>query len=278
MCGYFACGAKTIVYNGSPMYPDAKHLLAMAAHYKVTYFGTSPRYLLEVEMSKTIPKHAFDLSAMRIVYTTGATLSPEQYRWFYSSFPSAVHLCNTAGGTDTATSLIAADPTLPIYAGEMQIIALGMDVDVVAESGESIMHTGEAGEMILRKPFPSMPCFFWGDQGGKIYRESYFERFTNIDVWAQHDWLARNPRTSGLVMSGRSDGVLSTVFSFSLNLSFFSPILTSGTYLSSLADSSPRPIRHPFWLRRNLRHCRSRAPQQLDLQLAVCGAAPVPRQ
>lgn len=209
MCGYFACGAKTIVYNGSPMYPDTKQLLRMVDKYKVTYFGSSPRYLLEVEMSKTVPKDEFDLSPLRIAYTTGATLSPQQYSWFYRSFPSHVHLCNTAGGTDTATSIIAADPCGPIYPGEMQIFALGMDVDIAdPNTGDSIMDTGEAGEMIIRKPFPSMPCFFWADEGSKRYKESYFERFTNIDVWAQHDWLSRNPHTGGLIMHGRSDGVL----------------------------------------------------------------------
>ena len=86
-----------------------------------------------------------------------------------------------------------------------------MDVDIAdPATGMSITSTGEAGEMIVRKPFPSMPCFFWGDAGNKIYKSSYFERFENIDVWAQHDWLSCNPKTGGLVMHGRSDGVLST--------------------------------------------------------------------
>lgn len=107
----------------------------------------------------------------------------------------------SAGGTDTATSLIAADPCGPIYAGEMQIFALGMDVDVAdPNSGDSIMMSGEPGEMIVRKPFPSMPCFFWGDHDGSKYKSSYFERFETIDVWAQHDWLQCNPRTGGLIM------------------------------------------------------------------------------
>lgn len=210
MCGYSACGAKTIVYNGSPMYPDTMLLLRMVEKYRVTYFGTSPRYLLEVEMSKRSPKNEFDLNSLRIVYTTGATLSAEQYRWFYSNMPAHIHLCNTAGGTDTCTSLIAADPTSPIYAGEMQIFGLGMDVDIAhPETGESILDTGEAGELVVRKAFPSMPCYFWGDEGNKRYRESYFERFDNIDVWAQHDWLSCNTKTGGLIMHGRSDGVLS---------------------------------------------------------------------
>ncbi|CAK4028733.1 Acetoacetyl- synthetase [Lecanosticta acicola] len=209
MCGYFASGAKTILYNGSPMHPDTKQLLRIASKYKVTYFGTSPRYLLEVEMSKVIPKQEFDLSSLRIVYTTGATLSAEQYRWFYRAFPSHVHLCNTAGGTDTATSLIAADPAGPIHAGEMQVFALGMDVDIAnPETGDSILESGESGEMIVRRPFPSMPALFWGDEDGTKYRSSYFERFENLDVWAQHDWLQYNPKTGGLIMHGRSDGVL----------------------------------------------------------------------
>ncbi|OQO12728.1 hypothetical protein B0A48_02192 [Cryoendolithus antarcticus] len=210
MCGHYSLGCTTICYNGSPMYPDVKQLLRMAEKFKVTYFGTSPRYLLELEMSGCLPKQEFDLSSLRMVYTTGASMSAEQYRWFYHrAFPPKVQICNTAGGTDTATSLIAADPTSPIRAGEMQIRALGMDVDIVdPDSGLSIADTGEAGEMIIRKPFPSMPCFFWGDADNSIYKSSYFERFSDIDVWAQHDWLSRNPETGGFVMHGRSDGVL----------------------------------------------------------------------
>jgi acetoacetyl-CoA synthetase len=157
-----------------------------------------------------VPKEQFDLSTLRIIYTTGAPLSAGAYRWLYANFPAHVHLCNTAGGTDTATSLIAGDPCAPLYAGEMQTFALGMDVDILdSETGESIMETGRAGEMVIRKPFPSMPCFFWGDHDGSLYRSSYFERFENLDVWAQHDWLQRNPKTGGLIMQGRSDGVLS---------------------------------------------------------------------
>ncbi|KAJ9629127.1 hypothetical protein H2204_008916 [Knufia peltigerae] len=209
MCGHLSVGATLVVYNGSPLFPDAKQLLRICDKYRVSFLGASPRLLLEIEMSRTMPKREFDLSPLRMVYTTGAPLSLEQYRWFYRSFPPQVHICNTAGGTDTATSLLSVDPCGPVYAGEMQILALGMDVDVLdSVTGDSIARTGEAGEMVIRKPFPSMPCFFWGDKGGKIYRAAYFERFEHIDVWAQHDWLSRNPVTGGYTMHGRSDGVL----------------------------------------------------------------------
>lgn len=235
MCGHFSVGATTICYNGSPLYPDAKQLLRIVERFKVTYFGSSPRYLLEVEMSKCVPKAEFDLSSLKTVYTTGATLSPEQYRWFYRSFPPSIQICNTAGGTDTATSLIALDPDGPIHAGEMQIRALGMDVDILdPATGTSIYGSGEAGEMVIRKPFPSMPCFFWGDGDNRKYKSSYFERFDNIDVWAQHDWLSRNPHTGGFTMHGRSDGVLSK--------------WSSNNHVTQKADrlASIRSLRHPL--------------------------------
>lgn len=71
--------------------------------FRVTYWGTSPRYCLELEASRVIPREKFDLSALRMVTTTGSTLTADQFRWFYKVFPD-VHLSSVAGGTDIATS------------------------------------------------------------------------------------------------------------------------------------------------------------------------------
>lgn len=92
----------------------------------------------------------------------------------------------------------------------MQMWALGMATDVAdTETGESIAATGQSGELVGRKPFPSMPSGFWGDEGNKKYHESYFERFDeSVDVWAQHDFAQYNPKTGGIQIHGRSDGVL----------------------------------------------------------------------
>lgn len=210
MCGRLSSGVTLVLYNGNPLYPDAKQLLRICERYKVAYLGSSPRLLLEIEMSGTTPKTEFDLSSLKTVHTTGAPLSIEQYKWFYRSFPPDIQICNIAAGTETGAAIIAMDPSGPIYAGELQIASLGIDLDVADEvTGESIADTGRAGELVIRKPFPSMPCFFWGDSSGSIYKASYFERYSNINVWAQHDWLRKNPTTGGYVIHGRSDGVLS---------------------------------------------------------------------
>ncbi|KAF2673243.1 acetoacetate-CoA ligase [Microthyrium microscopicum] len=208
MNGHLSVGAALICYDGSPLYPDPSTKLRILEHHKATYFGTSPRYCLELEMSGIKPSD-YDLSALRMVTTTGATLTTDQFNWFYRAFSPKVHLSSVAGGTEICTSWLASDPAGPVYAGEMQMLALGMDVDVAdPETGESIKGSGESGELVCRTPFPSMPVYFWNDEGGRKYQEAYFERFDKLRIWAQHDWIQFNPKTGGAQIHGRSDGTL----------------------------------------------------------------------
>ncbi|KIW65488.1 acetoacetate-CoA ligase [Phialophora macrospora] len=251
MNGHLSVGAKVICYDGGALYPDPSTMLRIVERFKATYWGTSPRYLLELEQSGILDPASptyqkIDLSSLVLVTTTGATLTTEQFTWFYNpvrgiSPTREIHLSSVAGGTDIASSWIATNPAGPVYANEMQLWALGHDCDILdSETGESIAHTGKPGELVCRKPFPSMPCRFWGDTGNKKYMEAYFEKFPisrdvnaeegkaaakkwwwipakaddkadatdYLDVWAQHDFITRNPRTGGLQILGRSDGVL----------------------------------------------------------------------
>lgn len=208
MNGHLSVGATLVCYDGSPLYPDAGAMLKVLEKHNCTYFGTSPRYLLELEMSGIKPAD-FDLKDLRMVTTTGATLTAEQFHWFYKAFRKDIHLSSVAGGTEIYTSWMASDSSAPVYAAEMQIPALGQDVDVAdPETGETIKHTGRPGELVCRSPFPSMPIYFHGDTDGAKYKEAYFERFEHVKVWAQHDWIQFNPRTGGAQIHGRSDGTL----------------------------------------------------------------------
>ena len=97
MCGHFSAGAALVVYNGSPLFPDAKQLLRICDRFKVTFLGASPRLLLEIEMSKNNTEGGVrSLSAEdRVHYwsdteswsnTDGSTAVSEggahlQYRW-----------------------------------------------------------------------------------------------------------------------------------------------------------------------------------------------------
>ncbi|OQE42160.1 hypothetical protein PENCOP_c004G05693 [Penicillium coprophilum] len=207
MVGHFSVGPTLVLYDGSPLWPSAKGLAKIAEYHKVSYWGCSPRYLQELEMTGCIPKNEFDLSSLKMVQTGGSHLGEDQYHWFYRTFPSNVHLTSVTGATDLATSWIGTDPAGPLYPGEIQLPMLGHDVDIADPvTGNSIKTTGRNGEFVCRKPFPSMPVFFWGDEDGSKYKSAYFEQFENC--WAQHDWASYNPQTKGWQIHGRSDGVL----------------------------------------------------------------------
>jgi acetoacetyl-CoA synthetase len=99
---------------------------------------------------------------------------------------------------------------LPVFAGEIQCKALGMAVDIYdpeSAGGVSVEKSGAAGELVCTQPFPSQPLQFHGPGGLEKYRSSYFERF-GPRVWCQGDFIQRLTDTGGLLMLGRSDGVL----------------------------------------------------------------------
>jgi len=91
---------------------------------------------------------------------------------------------------------------LPVWRGEIQCAALGMDVAVFDEQGEP---TRGAGELVCRRAFPSMPVAFWNDPDGSKYRAAYFERFAG--VWCHGDWI-RETEHGGFIIYGRSDATL----------------------------------------------------------------------
>jgi len=53
---------------------------------------------------------------------------------------------------------------MPVYAGEMQCRTLGTAVYAFDDEGKPV--DDEVGELVVTKPMPSMPLYFWGDEGG----------------------------------------------------------------------------------------------------------------
>ncbi|PTD02514.1 hypothetical protein HYE67_002964 [Fusarium culmorum] len=206
-----ASGSSMLLYDGSPYHPRPTILLELAERTGVTVFGTSPRYLSDLRARSIEPRKQFNLDRLRVVTSTGSVLSEDLYRWFYAQgFPPKAHLISMSGGTDIAGSFVGGTPLLPVFAGEIQCKALGMAVDIYDPErveGVSVEKSGAAGELVCTQPFPSQPYEFHGPGGLEKYRSSYFERF-GTKVWCQGDFIQRLTDTGGLLILGRSDGVL----------------------------------------------------------------------
>ena len=198
-----ASGATLLLYDGSPFYPDGNVLFDYADAEKMTFLGTSAKFIDAVRKSGLEPKKTHDLASVRVIGSTGSPLAPESFRFVYDGIKEDVHLASMSGGTDIVACFVGAVPTKPVWIGEIQGPALGMAVDIWDDDGRHI--EGEKGELVCTKPFPSMPIMFWNDEDGSKYRAAYFERFDNI--WCHGDF-AEWTGHGGIVIHGRSDATL----------------------------------------------------------------------
>ncbi len=198
-----AVGARIVLYEGHPFYPDPAVLWRLAQDEGLTVFGASARYLATQEKAGVRPGLEYDLSKLRAILSTGSPLSVESFRYVYREIKSDIQLASISGGTELNGCFALGNPIGPVYEGELQCRGLGMKVEVFNAAGEPV--TGEPGDLVCTAPFPSMPLHFWNDPEGSKYRKAYFERVPG--VWTHGDWCELT-ETGGMIIYGRSDATL----------------------------------------------------------------------
>ncbi|MFJ6670310.1 acetoacetate--CoA ligase [Actinosynnema sp. NPDC091369] len=196
-------GSTIVLFDGSPAHPDLNVLWHLAEQHRVTYFGTSAPYIQSCLKEDLHPAERHDLTGLRVVGSTGAPLTPEGFRWIASAVGPDLQIASVSGGTDLCTAFVAAAPDLPVWLGELSCRALGAAVESYSEAGEPVVE--EVGELVITKPMPSMPVFFWGDEDGSKLRDAYFSTFEG--VWRHGDWIRITDRGSAVIY-GRSDSTL----------------------------------------------------------------------
>ena len=172
----------------------------------ITHFGTSAKYLSVLEQKNVMPKPNLSLKTLKAIYSTGSPLASSTFEYVYRAFGPDINLGSITGGTDIISLFGAPSLLSPVYAGEVQVRGLGMAVEAWDFQGKNVTDTGEPGDLVCVKPFPCQPVMFWGAEGDKVYQKSYFDTFPGI--WHHGDFVRLNPETGGMVMLGRSDGVL----------------------------------------------------------------------
>jgi acetoacetyl-CoA synthetase len=203
-----ASGATIVLFDGQPFTPHPGILFDIVDADAVTLLGVSAKWIDAQRQQGRTPRATHDLSSLRTICSTGSPLVPAGFEWVYADVKPDVHLASISGGTDLCGCLVGGDPTSPVYRGELQRPALGLDTDVAADDGSSLRRSpGVAGELVCRTPFPSMPLGFWGDADGVRYHAAYFERFPTLDVWAHGDFASWTEH-GGMVIHGRSDATL----------------------------------------------------------------------
>jgi len=198
-----ASKATLMLFDGSPFHPDGNVLWDYAESEKITFFGTSAKYIQAMEKHEINPVNTHTLSALRTIASTGSPLLPENFDFVYRNIKQDVCLSSISGGTDIISCFVLGNPNGPVRRGEIQAKGLGLAVEVWDEDGHS--NIGEKGELVCRQAFPCMPVKFWNDKDNECYLDAYFSRFP--DVWAHGDF-AEQTANGGFIIYGRSDATL----------------------------------------------------------------------
>jgi len=197
-------GASIVLYDGSPTYPNFEALWMFSDKVGINHFGTSAPYLVASMKKGISPKSNFNLSSIRSISSTGAPLPYEAFEYVYENIKNDVWLCSMAGGTDVCTAFVGGNPFYAVHAGEIQCRALGVSLYAYNDNGKAVYD--ELGEMVIDKPMPSMPIYFWNDENDERYKSSYFEHYPG--KWRHGDFIKINSKTDGLIIYGRSDATL----------------------------------------------------------------------
>jgi acetoacetyl-CoA synthetase len=96
----------------------------------------------------------------------------------------------------------------------------------------------EVGELVVTEPMPSMPIYFWGDEDGSRYRESYFEMFPG--VWRHGDWLELTSRGTAVIY-GRSDSTINRGGIRMGTSEIYRAVLSIDEIVDALVVDVPRP-------------------------------------
>ncbi len=195
--------ASVVLLDGAPDFPDAGRVWSMVERHRVTHLGVTPTLVRLLAGRGEPPAAAGRLGSLRVLGSTGEPWDETSYRWYFDAVGGGrCPVINISGGTELMGCLLAPLPTAPIKACSLQGPALGMDVDVLDESGRSVR--GEVGYLVCRNPAPNMTRGFLGDP--QRYLDTYFGRF-GTGVWNHGDWALVDADGAWFI-TGRADDTL----------------------------------------------------------------------
>ena len=201
--GAGALGATLVIGEGAPDYPGPNRLWDMVERHRISVLGVSPTLIRALQPHGDEPVLRHDRSSLRVLGSTGEPWNPDPYRWLHQVVAEGrAPIINISGGTEVGACFLSPMPVMPLKECTLGAPALGMAMDVVGPDGEHLP-AGSVGELVCRKPWPSMTRGVWGDPDR--YLEAYWSRWPG--VWAHGDWASVD-EDGYWYLHGRSDDTL----------------------------------------------------------------------
>jgi acetyl-CoA synthetase len=197
-----ANGATLALYEGAPDHPGPDRLWAFLERHRVTVLGISPTLVRALMTHGDTPVAAHDLSALRILGSTGEPWNEGPWLWYFDVVGGRrCPVINISGGTEVGACFLSPHPVAPLKPMSLGGPALGMAVDVYDDDGRPLR--GAVGELVCTRPWPGMTRGLFNDP--ERYIETYWSRWP--DVWVHGDWASIDA-DGDWYLHGRSDDTI----------------------------------------------------------------------
>ncbi|MGD0273417.1 MAG: acetate--CoA ligase [Gaiellaceae bacterium] len=155
--GPLANQATSVIFEGTPDFPDKDRWWEICERYGVTILYTAPT-AIRAHM-KWGPEYAqkHDLSKIRLLGTVGEPINPEAWTWYREHIGGdRVPVIDTWWQTETGMILITPLPGITtLKPGSANKPFPGVDAAVYDEASQEV-GPGGGGYLVLRKPWPAM--------------------------------------------------------------------------------------------------------------------------
>ena len=177
--GPLANGATSVMYEGSPDYPDLDRFWAIVEKYGVNILYTAPTAIRTFMRWGEEYPNRHDMSTLRLLGTVGEPINPEAWVWYWQHIGGGrCPVVDTWWQTETGSVLITPLPGITtLKPGSATQPFPGIEVDVLDEAGNSV-GPGGGGYLVLKRPWPSMLRTIYGDP--ERFKEQYWSRYPDI--------------------------------------------------------------------------------------------------
>ena len=174
--GPLANGATTLMFESTPLYPDAGRYWDLVARHGVTIFYTAPTAIRALTAKGDHFVDAHDRSSLRVLGTVGEPINPEAWLWYADVVGQGrCAVVDTWWQTETGgiciTPVAPATPTKP---GSATLPNPGVVPELLSEDGRVLVGAAE-GRLCLSQPWPGVARTVWGDH--PRYIDTYFSAF-----------------------------------------------------------------------------------------------------
>ena len=177
--GPLANQTTSVMYEGTPDYPDKDRLWSIIAKYKVTQLYTAPTAIRAfMKWGEEYPQR-HDLSTLRVLGTVGEPINPEAWMWYHEFIGGGnAPVMDTWWQTETGSIMIAPLPGITATKpGSATNPMPGIQADVVDEAGNPVGRGG-GGYLVIRNTWPSMLRSIWGDD--QRYIDTYWSEYDGM--------------------------------------------------------------------------------------------------